>query len=73
MDEKIEAGQLAIDHLEEAVRSVPNDATFRYHVGLAYLKNRNTEQARLNVEQALRINPNDSHADDIRKALSQIS
>jgi len=65
--------RLAIDLLEEAVKKSPNDLTFQYHLGLAYLKARNAGLARNHLERALQINPKSPQADNIRKVLSELS
>src|SRR6202041_2325717 len=63
----------AIDTLQEAVKEDPKDANFHYHLGMAYQKTNNPAMAKEQFEDRLRINPNYSQADDIRKALNQSS
>jgi tetratricopeptide (TPR) repeat protein len=66
------AYKTAIDLLEEAVQKAPQNPTYHYHLGLAYQKANDRVRAKDHLEQALRINPNDARADDIRKALAEL-
>jgi tetratricopeptide (TPR) repeat protein len=63
---------LAIGLLEEAVKKVPQNAVYHFHLGLAYQKSRNTAQAREHLERALQLNPKIPQADDIHKALAEL-
>jgi cellulose synthase operon protein C len=70
------AYQSAIDLFQEAVRlaeknKVPEDATFQYHLGLAYEKTNQPALAKQHLERVLKIDPNYSSAEDVRKRLSQ--
>ena len=67
------AYELAIDLLEEAVKKVPQNPTYHYHLGLAYLKTNKQAQAKEHLERALQINPKYPHADEIRKAVSELA
>ena len=67
------AYELAIDLLEEAVKKVPQNPTYHYHLGLAYLKTNKRAQAKEHLERALQINPKYPHADEIRKAVSELA
>ena len=64
---------LAIDLLEEAVEKAPQNPTYHYHLGLAYLKTNKRVQAKEHLERALQINPKYPHADEIRNALSELA
>jgi cellulose synthase operon protein C len=71
------AYQSAIDLFQEALRlaekdKVPEDATFQYHLGLAYEKTNQHALAKQHLERVLKINPNYSSAEDVRKLLSQL-
>jgi Tfp pilus assembly protein PilF len=65
--------ELAIDLLEGAVKEKPQNPTYHYHLGLAYLKANKMVKAKEHLEQALQINPRYPHADEIRKALSELA
>lgn len=65
--------QSAIDLLEGAVKKVPNDPSFHYHLGLAYEKVKDKSRAKQHLERALALDPKFVHADDIRKALAELS
>lgn len=62
----------AIDLLNEALNKQPNNATMRYHLGLAYQKVNKSAQARDQFEKALKLNPSTADADAMRKALQQL-
>jgi len=64
--------QPAIDLLVEALKKVPDDPNFHYHLGLAYQKANDKPRAREHLERALHLGPQSAHAEDIRKALAQI-
>jgi tetratricopeptide (TPR) repeat protein len=49
----------------------PEDATFHYHLGLAYQKTGKAALARQQLEQVLKINPNYHDADGVREQLVQ--
>jgi tetratricopeptide (TPR) repeat protein len=67
------AYKLAIDLLEDALKTTPQNATYHYHLGLAYQKSNDRVRAKEHLEQALRINPGYSRADDIKKALAELA
>jgi tetratricopeptide (TPR) repeat protein len=67
----------AIDLFQESLKlaeknKAPDDATVHYHLGLAYQKNDQPALARQHLEKVLKINPNYSSIDDVKKALSQL-
>jgi tetratricopeptide (TPR) repeat protein len=61
---------LAIDLLENVVKAEPANSTYHYHLGLAYQKNHDDSQAKAHFVRALQLNPPQSQADEIRKALN---
>jgi tetratricopeptide (TPR) repeat protein len=63
----------AIDLFKEALKKNPDDASFHYHLGLAYQKDNQPALAKQHLERVLKINPKYSNADDIRKALGQLT
>jgi len=62
----------AIDLFKEALKKNPDDATFHYHLGLAYQKDNQPALAKQHLERVLKINPKYTNADDVRKALGQL-
>jgi len=62
---------LAVDLLEEATKAAPADATYHYHLGVAYEKNHDGARARAQFERALQLNPSGPQADAIHKALAE--
>lgn len=64
---------LAAGLLQEALQKSPDNATYHYHLGMVYQKQKNNADARKQLERALQINPKSPYADDIRKALNQMS
>jgi Tfp pilus assembly protein PilF len=50
----------------------PEDATVHYHLGLAYEKTAQPTLARQHFERVLKINPNYSHAADVKTQLAQL-
>jgi tetratricopeptide (TPR) repeat protein len=63
----------AIELLQEAVKKVPENATYRYHLGLAYQRVSKVSLARQNFQQALSIDPQSKRADEIRHALAGLT
>jgi Flp pilus assembly protein TadD len=61
---------LAVDLLEDAVKTFPTNPTYRYHLGMAYQKNKDEARAREQFERALQLNPQPSQLEQIRKALA---
>jgi tetratricopeptide (TPR) repeat protein len=62
---------LAIDLLQQAIKASPNDATYYYHLGVAYEKSNDRAHAKAQFERALHLNPPDSLAGAIRKMLAE--
>jgi tetratricopeptide (TPR) repeat protein len=67
---KKEAYASAIGLLKEAVQKNPNDASFHYHLGVAYQGAGNKALAKEHLQKALKISPNFPNAEDARKALT---
>jgi Flp pilus assembly protein TadD len=63
----------AIELLQEAIKKVPENATYRYHLGSAYQRVSKVSLARQNFQQALLIDPRSKRADEIRHALADLS
>jgi len=69
--------QSAISMFEEALKLAaqhkePDNATYHYHLGLAYAKASQPTRAKENFERVLKIDPNYSDAADVRKQLAQL-
>src|SRR5436190_4138045 len=67
----------AIDMFQEAIKLAaknkePDNATYHYHLGLAYAKAEQPALAKQHFERVLRIDPKYSDADDVRKELAQL-
>ena len=56
----------AIEALQEAVKGNPNNATYHYHLGMAYQKANNHPMAKKEFARALQINPKLSQAEGIK-------
>jgi Flp pilus assembly protein TadD len=61
----------AVDLLEEAIKDNPNSATYQYHLGMTYTGMHDFTNAKLHLQEALKISPNYAKADEIRKILAQ--
>jgi tetratricopeptide (TPR) repeat protein len=64
---------VAVDLLQEALQKAPDNATYHYHIGMVYHKQKNTPAARKQLQRTLQLNPNFPEADKIRKTLSQMN
>jgi len=65
--------EVAADLLQQAVQKAPDNATYHYHIGMVYQKQKNTEEARKHLQRTLQINPNFPDANKIREALHQMN
>jgi tetratricopeptide (TPR) repeat protein len=63
----------AIGALQEAVKASPENATYHYHLGLAYQKSNNLPMAKKEFASALLLKPRPSQAEEIRKILASLS
>jgi tetratricopeptide (TPR) repeat protein len=69
--------QQSIDLFQEALQLAvkgngPDNPNVHYHLGLAYQKTGQPEQAKKELERVLQINPNYSDAAEVRKALTEL-
>lgn len=62
----------AIGLFQEAVKKDPENATYIYHLGMAYAKNGQAALARQQLDKESRIKPNSSEVEDLRQALAQM-
>jgi tetratricopeptide (TPR) repeat protein len=60
---------LAVPALEKSVEIAPDDASYRYHLALAYSRGGDTAKARAAVQQALKLKPDYA---DAQKLLAQL-
>jgi tetratricopeptide (TPR) repeat protein len=61
---------LAIQSFTISVEKDPKNATYHYHLGLAYVGNHESERARKALEQALSLKPSAEEAAAVQKALA---
>jgi Tfp pilus assembly protein PilF len=59
--------------LEDAVKKVPANPTYRYHLGMVYQKLNDPVHARSSFEGAIKAKPDSPAAQAARKALSELS
>ena len=66
--------ELATPLLREAAEQVPNMAILRYHLGMAYKAEKDTEKAVMELKMALKLGENQNFAqkDEARKALAEL-
>ncbi len=63
----------AIDLLQEAVKKAPQNATYHYHLGMAYAKNNDKAKAKQHLSRVLQLNPTYEQAPEIKQLLAQLS
>ncbi|MCZ2153552.1 MAG: tetratricopeptide repeat protein, partial [Bryobacterales bacterium] len=56
----------------DLVKKQPENATFRYHLGVAYAQRGDTAKAKEELNAALRSNPTSKEAEQIRKVLAKL-
>ena len=59
--------------LEEAVKKMPNNPTYRYHLGMVYEKLNDSAKAKSAFEAAIKAKPDSPAAESARKALSELA
>ena len=69
---KLGTYDLAIELFQEASRKTPQNATYQYHLGLAYAKANKIELARASFQRAITLDPNSSRVSEIRQALAAL-
>lgn len=67
------AYSLAAPLLEDAVKGAPSNATYRYHLGMAYQKLNDLKKARIELEKSIRIDPQAPSAEKASQALSELA
>jgi tetratricopeptide (TPR) repeat protein len=63
---------LAIPLFERSVEKAPDNVSYRYHLGLAYVQSGDTIRGRAALERALSANPDPDTAAEIRRVLAEI-
>ncbi|HSA91767.1 MAG TPA: tetratricopeptide repeat protein, partial [Terriglobales bacterium] len=63
----------AVDLLEGAVKTSPDNVEYNFHLGMAYGKLGDKARARTFLEKALRLDTRQARAGEIRKALEDLS
>jgi len=66
------AYSVAAPLLEEAVKRVPTNPTYHYHLGMVYQKLNDPARAKSAFEAAIKTKPESPAADSARKALSEL-
>ena len=62
----------AIPYFEKSVEKDPNNPTYHYHLGLAYVKSGDAARGRQSLEKALKIKPDFDGSADARKTLATL-
>ena len=62
----------AIELLQEALTQTPNSPTYRYHLGVAYQRNKNPAAAATQFQQVLKLDPGYVKGEEIRKYLADL-
>jgi Tfp pilus assembly protein PilF len=60
---------VGLPHLQDAVRAVPDNAIYRYHLGYAHMNAGQLREAREQFTKALAIDKNFAYADQVRTFL----
>ena len=63
----------AVAELQESVKGAPNNAMFGFHLGMAYLADRQPEAARRTLQKALEDDPRSPFAANIRETLGRLT
>jgi tetratricopeptide (TPR) repeat protein len=61
----------AIELLEQAIQKQPKNATYHFHIGLAYQQKNDQSKAATHLKKALELNPEGPHAAAIKDALAK--
>jgi len=59
--------------LETAVKAVPDNQAYRYHLGVTYEKLKDPARAKAELEKAISLDPRSAVADEARQAISQLA
>jgi tetratricopeptide (TPR) repeat protein len=64
---------MAAGLLQQALLKAPDNATYHYHMGMVYDRQKNTSAARKHLQRALQIDPNLPDSNEIRRMLERLS
>jgi tetratricopeptide (TPR) repeat protein len=64
---------LAQSLLDQAVKQVPTNATYHYHLGMTYERLKETERARAELQKSLKLDPQAPFASKASRALDELS
>lgn len=67
------AYSVAVPLFEDAVKKVPDNQTYRYHLGLAYQKLNDPMRAKVELQKVIDLDPKSPIADDARRTLSALA
>jgi tetratricopeptide (TPR) repeat protein len=67
------AYSVAAPLIEDAVKNVPKNQAYRYHLGLTYQKLNDSSRAKVELEKAIALNPTSPLAEQARRALSELT
>ena len=67
------AYSVAAPYFEEAVKQIPGNQTYRYHLGLTYQKLKDEKRAKSELERVIALDPKSPVADQARRALAEPS
>jgi Flp pilus assembly protein TadD len=63
----------AVAQLQESAKGAPNNCVFGFHLGMAYLADRQPDAARRTLQKALQDDPRSPFAASIRETLGRIT
>jgi tetratricopeptide (TPR) repeat protein len=63
---------MAVEPLEQSVRSDPKNPVYQYHLGMSYLRLGEKQKARAALEQALKLQPDFEGASETKQALASL-
>jgi cellulose synthase operon protein C len=66
------AYSVAAPLFEDAVKKVPDNQVYRYHLGLTYQKMNDPSRAKAELHKVIELNPKSAIADEARRTLSQL-
>jgi Tfp pilus assembly protein PilF len=69
---KKDSARRAVPLLEAAAKKIPGEPQFRYHLGMAYFKNGDWTNSRVQLKKALSLKPDLDGAEEARKTLSKV-
>ena len=55
------------------MKALPNDQTYRFHLGLAYQKLQDATRAKIELQKAISIDPKSPIAEQARRAIAEMT